>query len=525
MTIDRRQWLASTAAAATATALTSLWPWGAAAQARSAAQQQHVNLAMALEPPVLDPTASAAAAIGEVVHYNLFETLTKIQPDGSITPLLAERWEASADGHSYTFYLRRGVQFHNGQPFNADTVRFSLERAASANSTNKDKASFAPLRISTPDAHTVTIHSPDAEPGLLFTLGQATAIMVEPSSADSNATAPVGTGPYVVKQWRKGSSIRLEAWPQWRDAGQLRIRSATFRFIPDAGAQTAALLAGDVDAFPRVNSRSVAQFAADKRFQVVVSGSRAKTILAMNNSKAPLNDLRVRQAIAAAIDRQALITAAADGYGVPIGSHYVPQALGYVDTTAAHPYDPAKAKELLQASGLKLPLRLKMTLPPTPYARQGGEVVAALLAQVGIQVQLINVEWAQWLSGTYGEKDYDLSLISHVEPFDLGNYAKTDYYWGYQSPEFQALYQRIQSTAKSEERAKLLAQAQQLLAQDCVNVFLYQPQWVTVARANLRGLWEDMPIAVNDLTALYWADEVAASVAAPAAASAPGTQP
>ncbi len=494
--LNRRHLLVSSAACA----LPALLPCTGWAQAR----KTHITLALALEPPVLDPTASAASAIGEVVLYNLFETLTKITPEGTALPLLAQRWEVSPDLKTYRFHLRQDVQFHNGVAFDAETVRFSLERAAGADSTNKDKYTWTQLRVQVMDRFTVDIHSDQPQPDLPFLLGQATAIMVEPGSAATNAQHPVGTGPYRVQQWRKGSHITLLAWPGYREAGRIRIQRATFRFIPDAAAQVAALLAGDVDAFPRVSARSVAQFRGDARFQVVVSGSRAKTIVAMNNSKAPLNDVRVRRAIAAAIDRQALITGAADGFGVPIGSHYVPGAPGYIDTTALNPYDPARAKALLAEAGIQTPLQLTMTLPPTPYARQGGEIVAAQLAQVGIQVKLVNVEWAQWLSGTYGQKQYDLSLISHVEPLDLGNYAKSDYYWGYQSPAFQALYQKLQATSNPEVRLQLLGQAQKMLAEDCVNVFLYQPQWVTIANAQVRGLWRDMPVLVNDLSALYW---------------------
>jgi len=214
--------------------------------------------------------------------------------------------------------------------------------------------------------------------------------------------------------------------------------------------------------------------------------------------------VRVRRAIAAAIDRKSVIEGAADGLGVPIGSHYVPGAFGYVDTTGINPFDVEKAKRLLAEAGVKTPLTLTMTLPPTPYARQGGEVIAAQLAKVGITAKLQNVEWAQWLSGTYGSKNYDLTLISHVEPFDLGNFAKPDYYWGYQSPQFNALYEKIKTAARPADRARLLGDAQRLLAEDAVHAFLYQPQWVTVANKNLRGLWKDMPIFVNDLSALYW---------------------
>ncbi|NMM75595.1 ABC transporter substrate-binding protein [Acidovorax sp. SRB_14] len=494
--LNRRTVLATGALAAAPLAL----PLAALAQSK----KDTVVLALTLEPPGLDPTAGAASSIAEIVHYNVFETLTKINPDGSVSPLLAEGWEVSPDLKTTTFRLRKGVKFQNGEPFNAAAVKFSFDRAGSDKSTNKDKRNFANLSTQVVDEHTVVVINKDIDPDFLFVLGQATAIIVEPKSAATNATQPVGTGPYKLDAWSKGSSITLGRWDGFRNPGAIRIRRATFRFISDPAAQVAALLAGDVDAFPRVTPRSVAQFKANPRFQVVVSGSRAKTILAINNAKKPLNDVRVRRAIAAAIDRKAVIEGGADGYGAPIGSHYVPGAFGYVDTTGINPYDVEKAKKLLAEAGIKTPLELTMTLPPAPYARQGGEVIAAQLAKIGIVAKLQNVEWAQWLSGTYGAKNYDLTLISHVEPFDLGNFAKPDYYWGYQSPQFNELYEKIQTSARPADRARLLGDAQRLLAQDCVHAFLYQPQWVTVAHKNLKGLWKDMPVFVNDLSALSW---------------------
>lgn len=474
------------------------------AQAQSTRKQ--VTLAMALEPPGLDPTAGAASAIAEVTLYNLYETLTKIQSDGSVVPMLAESWEVSPDLRTYTFHLRHGVRFHNGEAFNAHTAAFSFQRAAGDKSTNKDKRTFAQMEtIRAVDDHTLVIVNKEIDPDFLFLMGQATAIMVEPKSADTNATRPVGTGPYTLDNWVRGSSLSLKSWSGYRQTQAPRIPRASFRFIADPAAQVAALLAGDVDAFPRVTPRSVAQLQSNPRFQVQVSGSRAKTILAINNRRKPLNDVRVRRAIAAAIDRKAVIQGAGDGYGAPIGSHYVPGAFGYVDTTGINPYNPERARALLKEAGITTPLELTLTLPPPPYARQGGEVIAAMLAKVGINARLQNVEWAQWLSGTYGAKNYDLTLISHVEPFDLGNFAKPDYYWGYESARFNELYQRYRNAPRPHDRARLLGDLQRLLAQDCVHAFLYQPQWVTVADKRLRGLWKDMPVFVNDLSALSWA--------------------
>ena len=470
------------------------------------AKKDSLVLAMALEPPGLDPTAGAASAIAEIVLYNVFETLTKIGSDGKVTPLLAESWEISPDLKTVTFKLRKGVKFQNGEPFNAQTVKYSFERAAGDKSTNKDKRLFQSMAFVKPvDETTVVIGMKTIEPDLLFLLGQATAIMVEPKSVETNATQPVGTGPFKLENWAKGSSVTLVKWPGYRDAAAIRLSKVTFRFISDPAAQVAALLAGDVDVFPRVTAaRSLEQIKADGRFQVIVGGTRAKTILAINNKKPPLNDVRVRRAIAAAIDRKAVIEGAGDGLGAPIGSHYVPGALGYIDTTGINPFDIEKSKALLKEAGVKLPLELSLKLPPPGYARQGGEVIAAELAKVGIVAKIENVEWAQWLSAVYKDRNYDLTIISHVEPFDLGNFAKPDYYWGYDNPAFNKLYEQINNAPTTTERARLLGEAQKMIANDAVAAYLYQPQFLTVANKHVKGIGKDMPIFDNDLSLMYW---------------------
>jgi peptide/nickel transport system substrate-binding protein len=479
-----------------------------AASAPASAQvrgKDAVVMAMALEPTGLDPTTAAAASIGEIVHYNVLETLVHIREDGSVVPLLAEKRTVSPDARTFTFELRRGVRFHNGEPFSAETVKYAFERAAAADSTNKDKQTFAAIEaIRVTDPHVVAIRLKGSNPDFLFNVGLSTAVIVEPKSAATNATNPVGTGPYRVENWVRGSSLTLAKWPEYRDASKIRMSRVTWRFISDPAAPIAAILAGDVDAMPRITGRAIDAVKGDARFGVQVGGSRAKTILAINSKKKLLDDVRVRRAIAMAIDRKAVIVGAADGFGVPIGSHYVPGAFGYVDTTGINPFDPAKARALLAEAGVKAPLELTLKLPPPPYSRQGGEVIAAQLAKVGIVAKMQNVEWAQWMSGVYTNRDYDLTIISHVEPLDLGNSAKDNYYWNHESPKFRALFSKISAAGDDAERARLLGEAQRLIAQESPNVFLYQPQWVSVANAKLKGLWKDVPIFANDLSLLFW---------------------
>ncbi len=480
-----------------------LAPGAAFAQAR----KDSAVLGMVLEPPGLDPTVSAAAAIGEVVHYNLFEGLTKIAMDGAVLPLLAESWSATPDGKTYTFKLRRGVKYSDGAAFDAAAVKFSFERAKAPASTNKaKKAVFDNISsVATPDPFTVILVLNNADAMLPFRMGENTAVILHPASAKESGTKPVGTGPYKLEGWTRGSSITLVKSPSFRDAAKVKLAKITYRFINDPAAQTAALLAGDIDAFPRFDAlAAVKQFQADPRFTVEVGGTSGKGILAINNKRKPFDDVRVRRALSHAIDRQAFIDGARQGFGKPIGSHFAPTDLGYLDLTKTYPFDPEKAKALLREAGVTTPLNVTLTLPPPPYARQGGEIVAAMLAKVGINAKIENVEWAQWLSGAF-KGNFELTIINHVEPLDYATaYADPNYYFGYDSPRFRGLVATLAATQDQKEKARLWRDIQRQVAEDAVNVYIWNAAQVAIYRKGLRGVWSSSPIAANDLAALSW---------------------
>jgi peptide/nickel transport system substrate-binding protein len=469
-------------------------------------KKNSVTLAMVLEPPGMDPTIAPAAAIGEIVHYNVLEGLTKINVDGSVTPLLAESWTMDPDGKSYTFKLRRGVKFQDGEAFDASDVKFSFERAKDEKSTNKaKKAVFDNIRrIDAPDAHTVILTLDNADPNFLFRMGENTAVILDPKTAAGTATKPVGTGPFTFDDWKKGNSVTLKKWTGFRDAKAVKLERVTFRFINDPAARVAALLAGDIDGVPRLDApQAVKQLQADKRFDVVIGNTAGKGIVAINNKKKPFDDVRVRRAIMHAIDRKAFIDGVLEGLGKPIGSHFAPTDAGYVDLTAATPYDPEKATALLKEAGVATPLNVTLTLPPPQYARKGGEVVAAQLAKVGIVAKIENVEWAQWLGGTF-KGNFDLTIINHVEPLDYMQYTNTGYYWGYDSKAFRDLTAKYAATGNARERAKLFADIQKQIAADQVNAFVFNPAQVAVARRGLKGLWASSPIFANDMAAVSW---------------------
>jgi len=200
-----------------------------------------------------------------------------------------------------------------------------------------------------------------------------------------------------------------------------------------------------------------------------------------------------------------MIEGAVEGLGTEIGSFYAPGSLGYVDTRDINPYDPEKAKKLLAEAGVTTPLQLSLRLPPPAYARQGGEVLAAQLAKVGIVAKIENLEWAAWLSQVFnGPHDFDLTIVSHVEPFDLVKFTEKTYYFGYQSEAFDKLYQSIVETPNEADRAKLLGDAQRMLATDAAAGFLFQPQWITIINKKLKGVWKDVPQFENDFSSWSW---------------------
>ena len=482
----------------------------AAALAACGPQGPHPNTArvgIALEPPNLDPTANAAAATDEVVYANVFEGLTRIGENGEVLPALAASWEASPDRLVYTFHLRESVRFHDGTTFDANDVKFTLDRARAPDSTNAQKDLFKPIAaVDVTDAATVKVTLSRPAGDFLFNMGWGDAVIVAPESVAKNASHPIGTGPFKFSRWLKGTQIELVRNPDyWNKAALAKLDKVTFLIIPDASAAYAALLAGDVDSFPNFPAvELLPQIKGDPRFAIEIGTTEGETILAINNAKPPFDDVRVRRAISHATNRRDLIEAVGMGYGTPIGSHFAPHNKAYIDLTGRYPFDPAKARALLAEAGHPNGFKTTLKLPPVGYARRGGEIIAARLRAVGIDAKIENIEWAQWLDQVFARGDFDLTIVSHTEPMDIGVYARDDYYFHYANPAFKALMAELDGAHDEDERTRILQAAQRTLADDAVNAFLFQLPKIGVWNANLRGQWKNSPVQANDMTAVSW---------------------
>ncbi len=474
--------------------------------ASAQAAKDTLVLGMPLEPPHLDPTAGAAAAIDEVVYANLFEGLTRIDQNGAVQKGLAEDWTISADGLTYTFKLRQGVTFHDGSALDSGDVKFSLDRARAEDSINAQKGLFEAIdSVATPDARTVVVTLKRPEGLFLWNLGWGDAVIVAPESAGGNKTAPVGTGPFEFVEWRKGDSVRLARRDGYWGA-KPALKTVTFKFVSDPSAQVAALLAGDIDAIPNVGApESLERFKADDRFEVRVGNTEGETILVMNQRRETFQDARVRRAVSHAIDRQAIVDGAMFGYGTPIGTHFAPHHAAYKDLTMVYRHDPERARALLEEAGHPVGFKAVMKLPPPSYARRGGEIIAAQLAAVGIEVEIVPVEWAQWLKEVFrGEHDFDFTIVSHTEPLDIGIYARDDYYFGYSSDAFKSVIDKLKGETKEGTRNALYGEAQRIIAEDAVNAYLFQLARTGVQKKGLKGLWMNAPVQANDVTGVSW---------------------
>jgi peptide/nickel transport system substrate-binding protein len=458
------------------------------------------------EPPGLDLTASPATAIGAVVHYNVQECLVKVDRNGKLVPWLADRWYTT-DSKNYTFFLKRGVRFHNGREMRAADVKFVLERAANPETKHPFQKRYELIReIIVKDDYTVSIALKEVNANFLLEMARQGSVIYPREAVDTLKSAPMGTGPFTVADWVRGDRIVLAKNKDYHVRGLPHLDKVTFRFIPDPNSALAALKSGDIDvsAFG-LGPENVVDLKKDPRFQVILGDTTNDVILAMNNSKKPYSDKRVRLAITHAINKDEVLKGAMFGLGRVLGSNVDPLNPYFVDMSKAVPYDPAKAKKLLTEAGYPNGFDAVLRVSPQYYYTvRTGEVLVSQLAKVGVKVKIEQIEWGQWLSQVYKDANYDLTIIGHGEPWDIVNYANPNYYFRWDNKEFQALYRESDQTVDDKKRREQYARLQKMMADEAPVVWLYMHPRLVVAKKGVTGIWKDQPIPSMDLTEVAW---------------------
>jgi len=471
-----------------------------------------LRVAIPAEPPGLDPTTNTAAVIDRVVYNNVYEGLVKLSRTGEIVPGVAENLpEISDDGLVWTFRLRHGVKFHDGHELTSADVVYTFKRDKDSQIGVPHPEYYEPIeKIEALDNYTVRITLKEPNSMFLFNLARGDSIIVPNGAGDELKSHPDGTGPFKFVEWVRGDHVTLERFKDYygtdKDGNKLPyLDKVIIKFILDPSAQIAALKAGDIDVIAYIASpESAVDIASDPRFKVLNGVSTGDVILAINNSRKPFNDLRVRRAISYAINRQEIINGAMFGYGTPIGSHMSPINPNYIDLTWLYPYDPEKAKELLTEAGYPDGFHAVLKLPqPYNYSVRSGKIIADQLRKVGIDLDIQIIDWGQWLSRVFTNADYDLTIIGHAEAFDIGIYANPNYYFRYDSPWFQEVIHRAHLATNPPEQKRWYAIAQWIIASDAVNGFLFEAPSLPAMRKEVMGWWKDYPIISCDMTEVW----------------------
>lgn len=477
-----------------------------ASLAKADAKSNSVVIALPTEPPGLDPTMQAPAPVSEVTWENVLEGLTRYDASGKLVPGLALSWELKSP-NTYEFKLRPGVKFHDGEPFTSADVKFSFERNYGEKSTNKRKRVFANIdKIETPDPLTVAITLKRPSALFPFDLAESTAAILSPKSVEGVRTKPIGTGPYKFARWVQGHSIEFERYVDYVGPVKPQIDKVTFRFMPDENSQVLALRSGQVDYVPYIAAvETIDSLKKDGKFKVTQGQTQGVLFLGMNNKRKPFTDVRVRRAMYAAIDAQMVNDGTHGGFGRTGGAQTNKLNPYFVDVLGKQAYEPAKAKKAFAEAGFPNGFSVDLRVLSNPATRRTAEILVAQLSEVGVTVKLDILESGQWIDNVFRQKNYDMTIISHPEPWAINNYTDPNYFYQYDGPEFRALMQEAQAAPDDATlRAKLQA-AQKRLYEDAPVVWLYAMPQVGVVSAGLNGTRVDLPVPAYPVAEMSWA--------------------
>lgn len=452
----------------------------------------NLTAAIAGEPDQLDPQKSTAYFSFEVLE-NVYDTLVEPDENLEMRPALAQSWQVSPDQLAWTFHLRPGVTWHDSSPFTADDVVYSYRRIIDGKLANSDK--FSAVRdVSAPNPATVVITLARPTPNLLTNLGgfKGTAI-VQRANVESGqiATHPVGTGPFAFAGRKSGDSITLTANTNYW-AGAPKVRGVTFRFISEPSTALSALQAGEIDWTDAIPPQRVEQLKGDDSIHLAVTPSNDYWYLALNEARAPWNDVRVRQAVAYAIDRDSIVqatsygTATANQLAIPRGNPWYTPYEGYR-------HDTDRAKDLLREAGVDHPSLDMLVTSEYPETVTAAQIIADNLAAVGITVNIRTVDFATWLD-EQNSGHFDMLMMGWLGNIDPDDFYYAQHHTGgssnaqkFSDAEVDRLLDSARTETNQAARHDDYAKAATIIADKASYIFLYNPSVIQGWTTNLRG--------------------------------------
>lgn len=438
-----------------------------------AAEAKVLNFALSGNPDSLDPHKTSGTLTFQTIK-SIYDTLAEPDMSGKIVPALAERWEVSGDALTWTFHLRKDVVFHNGDALTAKDVQATLMRVKDKATASPNAKEFAAIAdIQAPDDFTVVFKLSQPDATLLASLASGWGAILPKKLIDSGhdfAAKPVGTGPFKLKNWVRDSQIVLVKNPNYWMKGYPKLDQVTMHIIPERSVQVQGLLSGQVDVSYIIDKDDIPMLEPSPDVKIEKSLTAMILVMSMNCSRPPLNDIRVRQAINHAIDKQKVLDIAYGG-GKPIGTFMDYGNAYYKDFTSLYPYNPEKAKKLLTDAGVGKDQTLELFLPQNYELHvKAGEMYQEMLSKVGLNVKIKLVDWSTWISEVYRGAKYDLTVIGHTGKLDpngtLGSYGTESRYVKWINPRTAELINKAKQTAVFENRKKLYDEALGIMARE-----------------------------------------------------------
>ena len=451
-----------------------------------------LNFALAGNPDTLDPQKTSGTLTFQTIK-SLYDTLAEPDINGKIVPALAEKWEVSDDALVWTFHLRKDVVFHNGDKLTSKDVKATLERVMNAATASPKAKEFSSIAaIETPDDLTVILKLSQPYSPLLATLASGWASILPKSLIDAGhdfGTKPVGTGPFVLQDWVRDSRIALKKNDHYWMDGLPKLETVTMHIIPERAVTIQGLLSGQVDVAYIIDKDDLPMLEASSDVKVEKSLTAMILVMSMNCSNPVLQDVRVRQAINHAIDKQQVLDVAYGG-GRPIGTFMDYDNAYYKDFTDLYPYDPAKAKALLAEAGVGPETTLELFLPQNYELHvKAGEMYQDMLSKVGLNVKIKLVDWSTWLSDVYRGAKYDLTVIGHTGKLDpngtLEGYGTEGRYVRWVNPRAAELIDTAAKVAGFENRKKMYDEVLEIMAREVPFMYLGSSYRYTATRANV----------------------------------------
>jgi peptide/nickel transport system substrate-binding protein len=447
-----------------------------------------------LKVGVYDTAANIAASL-------LLETLVRLDDNGNPAPRLALSWSHSDDFKTWTFKLRPDVKFHDGTPFNAQAVKWNIDRQKDPK--NNCRCAFYISNIASVDAVddlTVVYHLKDpavnfpallTRPGQNETVHSPTAMQTRGDDYNRN---PVGTGPFVLKSWTAGDRMVVERNPNYWDKGKPHLDRVVLRPLPDSQSRFASLKSGETDIVwaDEFEADNIQRAQKDSSLQVLSYAGSGAAVNAINTKVAPLDDVRVRQALVMALDRKKLSMALTNGLARPASNPYGDGSWVKCKDDGALPEDPKKAAALIKEYGK--PVKFKMLFTATPRGRANGQLLQQLWKNVGAEMEIEQVDQATFPPRAFQRKfdiigwrivdspDPDVQMYANFHsgsPVNLANYT---------NPELDQLLERARVTADQAKRTEDYCAISRIINQQATWFWTFQNTYYAVAKAKVKGV-------------------------------------